>query len=153
MNQHLSPEQISRWMAGERTTQMEQHARECSVCQAEIARMESAISMFRGAVRNWSDRQSVGGAEQVWESRPRLMMRPMRWAMAAAALLILVAAPVYQGAREKQRRAEAARADALLLEQVDAEVSQAVPRTMEPLARLAAWDSTGTTGKEGGRIQ
>ena len=42
-----------------------------------------------------------------------------------------------------------ARADALLLEQVDAEVSRAVPRPMEPLAKLVSWDFSSTDERDG----
>ncbi len=80
-------------------------------------------------------------------------MQPMRWALIAAALLMLVAIPIYQGAKEKQRRVERAKADALLLEQVDAGVSRAVPQPMEPLLRLVTWDATPKETEEGRRIQ
>jgi hypothetical protein len=152
MNQHLSPEQIARWMAGERTASEEQHARQCVECGAELARLEAALALFRGAVRQWSEQQSVE-RPRTWgvERAPRVFV--LRWAMVAAALLMLVWVPIYQGAKEKQRKAELARADAALLEQVDAEISRAVPAPMEPLIKLVAWDSASTNQKNRGRIQ
>jgi len=68
----------------------------------------------------------------------------LRWALVAAALLLLSAIPIYRNVQDRQRQAERARADALLLEQVDAEVSRAVPRPMEPLAKLVSWDFSST---------
>ena len=154
MNQHLSSDQIARWMAGERTASEEQHASQCAECGAELARMEAALALFRGSVREWSEQESAG-RPRAWvaQREPRALV--LRWAMVAAALLMLVWVPIYQGAKEKQRKAELARADAALLEQVDAEISRAVPAPMEPLIKLVAWDSASTNQKNrgGGRIQ
>jgi hypothetical protein len=72
----------------------------------------------------------------------------VRWALVAAALLVLAAVPVYRNVQDRQRQAEIARADALLLEQVDAEVSRAVPRPMEPLVKLVSWDFSATDGSD-----
>ena len=75
----------------------------------------------------------------------------MRWALVAAALLVLAAIPIYRNAQDRQRQAEIARADALLLEQVDAEVSRAVPRPMEPLVKLVYWDFSSTDERDENR--
>lgn len=159
MNQHLSSEQIARWMAGERRPAEEQHARQCPECGAELARMEAALSLFRGSVREWSD-QSSAQAQEFVPVRRRWGFQPMRWAVACVVLLMLAAIPVYRNANEKQRQADLAKADAALLEQVDAGISRAVPATMEPLAKLAAWDAVsagrevdGRTKQKGGLVQ
>lgn len=155
MNQHLSSEQIARWMAGERTPSDEQHAGQCEECGAELARLEAALGLFRGSVREWSEQESGAEPQRVWrvERAPRVFV--LRWAVMVAALLMLVWMPIYQGAKDKQRKAELARADAALLEQVDAEISRAVPEPMEPLIKLVAWDSASTNQKNrgDGRIQ
>jgi hypothetical protein len=58
----------------------------------------------------------------------------LRWALVTAALCILTAvAPIYRRMQNKQREATLDRADALLLERVDARVSRDVPVVMEPL--------------------
>jgi periplasmic protein TonB len=54
MNQHLSSEGISNYLMGEATFEETAHARECAICRAELARLESSLSLFRGAVRRWS---------------------------------------------------------------------------------------------------
>jgi periplasmic protein TonB len=54
MNQHLSSARISNYLMGEATFEETAHAHECAVCQAELARLESSLSLFRGAVRRWS---------------------------------------------------------------------------------------------------
>ena len=147
MSQHLSSQEISQWMIGERTPQQEQHVRQCPECGAEVARMEAALALFRGSVRHWSDGQSRAeppAVESILPTRRGPRIQPMRWALVAAALLVLAAVPIYRNAQERQRQAEIARADTLLLEQVDAEVSRAVPRPMEPLAKLVSWDFSST---------
>ena len=151
MSQHLSSRQISQWMIGERSPQQEQHVRQCSECGAELARMEAALALFRGSVRHWSSRQvriprplAPTRRSRGYPARPL----PMRWALAAVALLVLAAVPVYRNVQDRQRQAELARADALLLEQVDAEVSRAVPRPMEPLVKLVSWDFSSTDGHD-----
>ncbi|HEV2688740.1 MAG TPA: hypothetical protein VGV35_09305 [Bryobacteraceae bacterium] len=162
MKQHLSSEQIARWMTGERTAAEEHHARECSECAAELARMEGTLSLFRGAVHELSEQQG-GAAQTAWtveRASHGWRFQPMRWALACAVLLILAAMPLYHNAKERQRKADMARADAALLEQVDAEISRAVPATMEPLVKLVAFDPSATseqgerqTKQKGGIIQ
>ena len=147
MSQHLSSQEISQWMIGERTPQQEQHVRQCSQCGAELARLEAALALFRGSVRHWSGRQS----RVPWPLAPGPRPLPVRWALGAAALLVLAAVPIYRNAQDRQRQAEIARADALLLEQVDAEVSRAVPRPMEPLVKLVSWDFTSTDERDENR--
>jgi len=56
MNRHLSSEEISRWMIGERTPDTERHAIECPPCRAELDRLEAAFSLFRESGICWSDR-------------------------------------------------------------------------------------------------
>ena len=143
MNGHLSSEQVSRWMIGEPAAAQEEHARQCPECAAKLVGLESAIALFRDSVRDCGEfygrlRVSAAKAQSV---------RPYRWASVAAALLLLAAIPMYTSSRERRRAAEMARADAVLLEQVDAEISRAVPAPMEPLVKLVSWNSGSETGE------
>ena len=151
MSRHLSSREVSQWIIGERTPQQEQHVCQCPECGAELARMEAALGLFRGSVRHWSEGQSRAEAPAIGSilaARRGSRIRPMRWALVAATLLVLAAVPIYRNVQERQRQAEIARADALLLEQVDAEVSRAVPRPMEPLVKLVSWDFGSTDGSD-----
>ena len=133
MKSHLSSEQISNWMLGERTSSEEQHVLECPQCSADVARLESALTAFGGAVRDAGARQSV-----VKPLRDGRRARPLRWVLVAATALVVAAVPIYR--QDQQRKADRAKADAALMEQVDAEVSRAIARPMEPLAKLMTWD-------------
>jgi hypothetical protein len=144
MNEHLSPEDISRWFAGERAAEVERHAGECEECSARLDRMESAMAEFRGWVHEWSGAQPASAPRAA--GRPAAGHMARRWILAAATVLILVSGPAYWQSRRQARAAEMARADALL-EQVDAEISRAVPQTMEPLVNLVAWGSGPTDEK------
>jgi anti-sigma factor RsiW len=138
MNEHLSPEDISRWFAGERSSGLERHIAECEECGARLRRMESTLAEFRGSVHDWSAAQSASAPQSAWLPPVRHMAQ--RWMLAAASLLILVSASAYWHSRQQARVAEMARADALL-DQVDTEISRAVPPTMEPLVNLVTWGS------------
>jgi hypothetical protein len=142
MSRHLSSQEISEWMIGERGAERQEHVRECARCAAEIAHVQGALSSFRASVHGWS--------EQVWSSTPpRLSPAPrhgfrtwsLRFAAVAAVLLIAGLVPLYNIAH-RPRSPVNAQADAQLLEEVDAGVSRSVPRTMEPLMALMAGDST-----------
>ena len=61
MNPHLSALQISECFIGGAAPCVEQHARECAECQAELAFLGDSLSRFRGAVGRWSNH--VDGAE------------------------------------------------------------------------------------------
>jgi hypothetical protein len=144
MNQHLSTEQVSRWIVGERSAAEEQHVRECAECNAEVAQLGSALGTFRGTVLNWSDKQRAAAARPV---RTAGRVRHWTgWAMAAAALATAAAIPVYLEVRQ-QRQVELAKADAALMEQVDAEVSRSIAAPMEPLVKLVAWNDNQNGGE------
>jgi hypothetical protein len=103
--------------------------------------METALSGFRGAVREWTARQAGAeypGALRFERVRRALAVRRASWAVAAAAAVVLLAFPVWKDARDKRLAAETAQADALLLERVDVQLSRPVPTSLEPLLKMFA---------------
>jgi hypothetical protein len=66
----------------------------------------------------------------------------------AAALLIAAAAPVYRNMTDKRREAEMERADTLLLQRVNARVSQTLPAAMEPLMQTPQTAQTVPGGEQ-----
>lgn len=49
---HLSSQEISRFLVGDLTPERETHAGQCSQCGARLAQLESSLSHFRSSVRN-----------------------------------------------------------------------------------------------------
>jgi hypothetical protein len=147
MNSHLSSEQISEFIIGKATAKQAQHAAKCAECAAELAQLQETLSGFRHSVQHWSE-QSGGSMipDPAFLSREsRVFLYPVRWALGAAALIVL-AIPVYQDIRNRDRERQAE--DALLLERVNAHLSRAVPAPMEPLLELL---SDGSADELGGR--
>jgi hypothetical protein len=143
MTEHLAAKRIAECVAGAPPPESARHLRECAQCRAEVARLESALGQFRHAVRGWSDGQSewaLGRATARAAAGRRPAWAWSRWPAVAAVALALAVAPVYKTVRDRQRAAEAL-ADAQLMEQIDREVSGAVPSPMEPLTQLVSWDS------------
>lgn len=126
MNSHLSMEEICRWLAGESGGELEERIRDCPACQAELEQFQNALAGFRGSLE-----QAPVPAMRLARAKHMLP----RWVMAAAALSVIIAAPVYWNARQQQA-AERAKADQLLLERINAGLSRSVPASMEPLTQL-----------------
>lgn len=138
MNTHFAENDILQWVAGERPSGLGEHLRSCPDCASRIARVDGALADFREAVHGSS--ATPAPALSAILTRRHRPVPMLRWATAAAALLGILAIPVYRYQREEARRAELA-SDAILLQQVDAEVSEAVPESMAPLVKLVSWDS------------
>jgi hypothetical protein len=137
MNRHLSSEDFSEWIIGERTPEREEHLRGCAECAAELDRIGTPIELLRGAVREWSakeDRGTVAIAERV-STMGRAGGLWLRLAATAAALAVLVAIGI-EG--RNWRAAGIDREDEILLGQVQAAVSRPVPATMQPVYDLMA---------------
>jgi hypothetical protein len=143
-------------MIGQHTPQEEHHVRECPECSAELARLEGSLSLFRGSVRQWSDRQSSVPDPAAWKPAPTrtgFIGPPRLWALVTAMVLMLAVIPIYRDAQHKQREAALAQADAILMEQVDDQLSRAVPTPMEPLVKLVPWSSEESNTEEGGKVR
>ena len=143
MSAHLSSEQISRWMAGDRTPEASQHMRECAHCAAEAARLGALLGEFRSSVIAWSAVQKGAAAPGGWMPpghRGRSARGALRWALAATALALMVTVPICKNASDRRREAETFRADTRLWEEVNAQVSRPIPAPLEPLMKLVAWE-------------
>jgi hypothetical protein len=146
VNGHLDSEAICNWAAGARAAEAEHHVRECAACAEAVAQLENGLAEFRGSAQQWSERLLPARPVGAWQHQPAAA----RWwrgifgaaglAACVAAAVLLVAVPIERG-RERAAAAlvaEQARADALLLEQVNTAVSRSAPAPMEPLLKLVA---------------
>jgi len=130
MNSHLSLEEIHQWLSGERRDEVEEHFRECPACEAELHQFQKALAGFRSSLE-----QSPVPPVSYLPVRGTLP----RWILATAAVLLLIATPMYWNARQQRAPHTAedqAKADELLLERIDAGLSRSVPTSMEPLMQL-----------------
>lgn len=85
------------------------------------------LEEFRAAMHAEGARSRVPSLEEiVGRSQPVLQFR---WAAAAVLAVSLGAIPVYRDAQQRQQD----RADALLMEKVNAALSRPVPRALSPL--------------------
>ena len=107
--------------------------------------METLLAHFRDSVRHWSERQSGADPPVQWKPAAKRRNRAgafLGWGFAVAALALAIAVPVRKNANQRQREA-----DALLVEQVDAQISRPVPAPLEPLMKLIAWEPVSGKGE------
>jgi hypothetical protein len=140
MNRHLSADEISALVAGEgyAESQTTGHLSECLECREEVARMEILLLSFRTSVqaidarppRSW---QPAGVSERRWMTAPR-------WALAGAFVAAVLSVAVYRSHRTEPVPKIYEVTDAVLLQQVDAQLARSIPGSMEPLVALA-WSS------------
>jgi hypothetical protein len=151
VSKHLSSQQISEWMIGERSPKLAQHLQSCPECAEEVARASAAIGAFGSAVRGWSRQQMAAfQVKPAAEDSQRYWNTGMfRWQVATASMaaLLLAAIPVYRHQHQApQNTAPAAVAasvnDEALLRDVEAAVSRSVPAPMEPLDKLMAGETS-----------
>ena len=83
MKTHLSEEQISACIAGERSREAESHLRDCPECAAQIASTQKSLLLFR---------DSAFQSAEYWQKQPQkpASSRTIRWAAAAIAVTAAV---------------------------------------------------------------
>ena len=150
MISHLSSEQISRLLAGDAMPEEEQHAGNCAECERELSRVRETLAVFRHSVQQWADENGatrVPDGEFLRHESFGWRKGPVRWAFAAAAVIILIVVPLYENVRDRHREADTSE-DAVLLEQVNAHLSRTVASPIEPFMQLL---SDTSADKLGGR--
>lgn len=94
------------------------------------------VTQFRNAMREEGERNACPGLQAMLHRERAAKSFRLRWAVAAAGLLITLGAiPIYQR-EQSQREAAQERSDMLLLEQVNAGLSRSVSPAMAPLLGL-----------------
>ena len=101
-----------------------------------------SLDGFRAVVNEDAERYPRPTLRTILEREQAVKRSGLRWSLAAAAVtLTLAVIPAYQH-RQREREAAQARADALLMEQVNAGLARPVPRAMAPLLIPAAFPVT-----------
>src|SRR5215471_1018290 len=85
---HLSPRQLSTYIAGNASPAEILHCRECNECKAALARFREPLSTFLDAMNNLSARQRVPHA--IGGLAPTASRRPPRFLVAIAAVGVVI---------------------------------------------------------------
>jgi hypothetical protein len=147
MIEHLTSEQISRWLAGDSTSDMGRHLLQCAQCAAKAGRLKGLLTEFHTSAVVWSDAQKGATPPAHWEPEEplRAHARGMwRWKLAAAALAVVLAVPVCTKINFHQHKARILKEDVQLWEQVNVQLSRPVPASLEPLMQLMEWEPEST---------
>jgi hypothetical protein len=147
MNNHLSSEQISSWMIGERSPEAQKHAGMCPECRAELDRLQDALSSFRSSVLQWVDVQTPA-----LNTARGLRSHSLHWVLATATVVLLAVILIYKNISDRQREAEAVQ-DALLLEEVNVHLSRGVPAALEPFMELMSVKTGSIDQKKNGELR
>jgi len=140
---HLSPWEQEEYVLGQRTPEMLRHLTECAGCRAAVAQLEHGLAIFRSAAVEWSSECLATRPQQLNTAGRGFPVLALRWAVAAVLpVLLLVFALVSfhpSSTRPVQRASDIS--DDALLEQVDQQLSVAVPSSMESLTNLVTTES------------
>jgi hypothetical protein len=128
---HLSSEQISGWVLGERDSDVDRHLQICKTCHEDLARFQDGLSAFRQSAHRWAEQPSLlTGVAPVFRMRGLVRAAAVIAVTSSIALL-----PLYLDI-EEARRETAQIQDSWLLNAVDERLSRSVPRSMEHLLEL-----------------
>ncbi len=144
---HLSAWEREEYVLDQRTPQMLRHLAECAECRAAVERLEHGVSVFRRAAVEWSSECLATRPQQLqFASMRRRSSTALRWAIAAIIPIVLLILALLPFHFSSPPRPAAQISDDALLEQVDEQVSVAVPSSMESLTHLVSTESsTGST--------
>jgi hypothetical protein len=141
---HLSSWEQEEYVLDQRTPEMLRHLSECAGCRAAVARLEHGVAVFRNAAVDWSSECLATRPQQLNTFAARgLSVLALRWAVAAVlpVLLLVFALLSFHPTSIRPVRPTADISDDALLEQVDQQVSDAVPSSMESLTNLVTTES------------
>jgi hypothetical protein len=155
---HLSPWEQEECVIDRPTPQMLRHLNECAECRDAVEGLEHSTAIFRGAAREWSAESLAARPRQLLQAGgARRPVTALRWAVAAAlplVLTVLVFLVLHLSKRPtgpvaaSNTASDAANRDDALLDQVDEQLSVAVPASMESLTHLVSTESGSGAGAD-----
>jgi hypothetical protein len=139
---HLSAWEQEEYVLDQRTPQMLRHLTECAECRAAVAQLEHGLGVYRKAAVEWSA-ESLATRPQPFIIAKRQPFLSLRWAMAAVIpiVLLLIALLPFRASNPRPAQPAAQISDDALLDQVDEQISAAVPSSMESLTHLVSTGS------------
>ncbi len=146
MKRHLTREDYSKWLIGEKTAEHEVHLQSCADCAAELETMQAPLALFRGAVRDWSAKERTNSAAEQYNrslAEPAHVQHSPLWARVAtagAALALAMAIGIggmnWRESGESTKAAHTEQEDEALLGNIQAKVMRPVPASMQPVYNL-----------------
>ena len=129
----LVDQQLMTQIPAEELNWLERHTQECAACRNYYELSGRIISGLRSLSFEADPKMTTRVMEAI--AGHRASGRMSHWLLAAAAVFVMAAIPVFHYAREIQRAREirTESADALFVESVDTRLSRTVPVAMEPL--------------------
>jgi hypothetical protein len=141
---HLSPWEQEEYVLDQRTPEMLQHLTECAACRAAVDGLQHGVAIFRSAAVDWSA-ECLAKRPQQWNSSAArgFPVLALRWAVAAVlpVLLLVFALLSFHPSSTRAVHTASEISDDALLEQVDQQLSVAVPSSMESLTNLVTTES------------
>jgi hypothetical protein len=147
---HLSAWEQEEYVLDQRTPKMLRHLTECAECRAAVAQLEHGLGVYRKAAVQWSA-ESLATRPQQFITATRQPILSLRWAMAAIIpiVLLLIALLPFRASNPRPVQQAAQISDDALLDQVDEQISAAVPSSMESLTHLVSTgDSAAVKGSK-----
>jgi hypothetical protein len=135
---HLSEQEILECVAGEARPDWRDHIELCPDCSARVRRLSEPLRLFADSIREMAP------------IRPIFQQSRSYWyisywsAFAAAALLLLIVAPLFRERRVEVTQPAPVVSDEVLLQRVETAVAESVPGPMAPLAITLSSDSETT---------
>jgi hypothetical protein len=132
---HLSEQEILECIAGEPRPQWRDHIQSCPDCSARARQVSEPLRLFAESIREMAPIRPVfRQSRSYWHI-------PYWSAFVAAALLLLIAAPLFREHRAELAQPAPAVSDEVLLQRVQTAVAESVPGPMAPLAITLSGDS------------
>ncbi len=142
---HLSRQQQEECLIDRPAPTVMRHLAGCVECRTAVEQLERGLNSFRDAGIAWSAELLAGRPQQLLFTGPQpTSTTALRWSLAVALPLVLLICGMLgvHLASPPPQHTEAKISDDALLEQVDEQLSVAVPSSMESLTHLVSTDSS-----------
>jgi hypothetical protein len=135
---HLSPWEQEEYVLGQRTPEMLRH-----LTESAVGRLEHGVAIFRSAAVEWSSECLATRPQQLNTAGRGFPVLALRWAVAAVlpVLLLVFALVSFHPSSPRPVHPASDISDDALLEQVDQQLSVAVPSSMESLTNLVTTET------------